>query len=55
MRGYRLFSGTANLEFAKKVAAYLKVSLGEIQLNKFSDGEINVNITESVRGRRKTR
>ncbi|MCD4757702.1 MAG: ribose-phosphate pyrophosphokinase [Arcobacteraceae bacterium] len=51
MKGYKLFSGSANPEFAKKVADYLKVSLGEIQLNKFSDGEINVNITESVRGR----
>jgi ribose-phosphate pyrophosphokinase len=51
MRGYKLFSGSANPEFSNKVATYLSVKLGDIQLNRFSDGEINVNITESVRGR----
>ncbi len=51
MLGYKLFSGSANPEFAQKVADYLKVKLGDIQLNKFSDGEISVNISESVRGR----
>ncbi len=51
MKGYKLFSGSANPDFADKVAKYLGVTLGEIQLNKFSDGEISVNITESVRGR----
>ena len=51
MLGYKLFSGSANPEFAEKVADYLKVKLGEIQVNRFSDGEINVNIKESVRGR----
>jgi len=51
MKGYKLFSGSSNPKFAEKIASLLKVNLGEIQLNKFSDGEINVNITESVRGR----
>ena len=51
MKGYKLFSGSANLDFATKVAKYLGTNLGEIQLNRFSDGEINVNITESVRGK----
>jgi ribose-phosphate pyrophosphokinase len=51
MKGYKLFSGSANPEFAKKVAKLLRTNLGEIQLNRFSDGEINVNISESVRGR----
>lgn len=51
MLGYKLFSGSANPEFAQKIADYLKVKLGEIQVNRFSDGEINVNIKESVRGR----
>jgi len=51
MKGYKLFSGSANPDFAKNIAKYLGTTLGEIQLNRFSDGEINVNITESVRGR----
>ncbi len=50
MSGYRLFSGTANPEFAKKVGKYLNVEIGEATVKKFSDGEISVQITESVRG-----
>ena len=50
MSGYKIISGTANLEFAKKVANYLGKDLAEVVVNRFSDGEINVNITESVRG-----
>ena len=50
MRGYRLFSGSANPEFAKKVAKYLNIEISPAKLTKFSDGEISVKITESVRG-----
>lgn len=50
MSGYKLISGTANLEFSKKVAKTLGKELSEITINKFSDGEINVIIPESVRG-----
>ncbi len=50
MAGYKLISGTANQEFAKKVANFLGKELAEVQVNRFSDGEINVNIIESVRG-----
>lgn len=50
MNGYRLFSGTANPEFAKKVGKFLNVEIGEASVKKFSDGEISVQITESVRG-----
>ena len=50
MSGYKLISGTANLEFSKKVAKTLGKELSEITVNKFSDGEINVIIPESVRG-----
>ncbi len=50
MSTYRLFSGTANYEFAQKVAKYLNVNIGEATVKKFSDGEISVQITESVRG-----
>ena len=50
MSGYKLISGTANPEFAKKVADSLGKDLAHIEVNKFSDGEINVIIPESVRG-----
>ena len=51
MRGYKVFSGTANPEFSKAVAKYLSIPLSEATINRFSDGEINVQISESVRGR----
>jgi len=51
MRGYKVFSGTANPEFSKSVAKYLTIPLSEAMINRFSDGEINVQISESVRGR----
>ncbi len=51
MRGYKVFSGTANKEFSKAVAKYLSIPLSEATINRFSDGEINVQISESVRGR----
>ncbi|WP_419764079.1 MAG: ribose-phosphate pyrophosphokinase [Arcobacter sp.] len=50
MRGYRLFSGSANPEFAKKVGKYLNIEISPAKLTRFSDGEISVKITESVRG-----
>lgn len=50
MNSYKLVSGTAHPEFAKKVADYLDKELAEVTVNRFSDGEINVNISESVRG-----
>jgi ribose-phosphate pyrophosphokinase len=50
MSGYKIISGTANPEFAQKVADSLGKKLADIEVNKFSDGEINVIIPESVRG-----
>ena len=50
MSQYKLVAGTANPDFAQKVADHLDMELAEVQVNRFSDGEINVNITESVRG-----
>lgn len=45
-----IFSGSSNLDLARKVTDYLKTSLGKCRLSRFSDGEISVNIDESVRG-----
>jgi len=51
MRGYKVFSGTANEEFAKKVAKNLTLPLSDATIRRFSDGEIGVQISESVRGK----
>ncbi|QKF81177.1 ribose-phosphate pyrophosphokinase [Halarcobacter ebronensis] len=50
MAKFKLFSGTANREFAEKVSKYLNMSVGGASIQKFSDGEISVQIQESVRG-----
>lgn len=51
MRGYKVFSGTANPEFSRQVAKYLGIPLSEASIKRFSDGEISVQIGESVRGK----
>ena len=51
MRGYKIFAGTASVEFAKEVCDILDVPLAKADIKRFSDGEISVQISESVRGR----
>ena len=51
MNDYILVAGTANPEFAQKVANSLGKELAGVEVKRFSDGEINVNIDESVRGK----
>lgn len=51
MRGYKIFSGTAHPKLAENISKYLDVALSESNISKFSDGEINCQISESVRGR----
>ncbi len=46
-----VFSGNANPELAYRIARHLTLPLGKIQVGRFSDGEINVEILENVRGR----
>ena len=46
----KIFSGNSNITLAQKIADELGVPLGEAQVKKFSDGEISININESVRG-----
>ncbi len=46
-----LFSGNANPDLAKKVAAELSLNLGAADVGKFSDGEVDVCINENVRGK----
>ena len=46
-----LFSGNANPVLASAIARNLNVPLGKIDVGRFSDGEIMVEIAENVRGR----
>ena len=51
MRGYKIFSGTANPQLTKDIASHLGMSVGKADIKRFSDGEISVQIQESIRGR----
>lgn len=46
-----VFSGNANLELAKKICNYLKVTLSDATVDRFNDGEIRVKINQDVRGK----
>lgn len=46
-----VFAGNANLPLAEKIASYLDLSLGKAKVARFSDGEVMVEIEESVRGK----
>lgn len=46
----KVFSGNANRPLAEKICEELDSPLGVCDLGTFSDGEINVNISETVRG-----
>ena len=46
-----LFSGSAHREFAQKVADHKGCQLGNVKLQKFSDGEIQASYEETVRGK----
>lgn len=47
---FKLFSLSSNVEIAQKIADILGVPLGKVSTRKFSDGEIMINIEETVRG-----
>ena len=51
MGGYMIFSGTANPELSNEIAKFLEAPLCKATINRFSDGEINVQISQSVRGK----
>jgi len=46
----KIFSGSASKKLAEAIAKKLDVELGMISTGQFSDGEISVQINESVRG-----
>ncbi len=49
-RKLKIFSGNANLPLAKAIVEHMGISLGDMNVSRFSNGEIRVDINESVRG-----
>jgi len=46
-----VFSGNANRQLANEVVKNLRLPLGKAKVDKFSDGEISIEINENVRGK----
>ncbi len=46
-----VFTGNANPQLADRIARYIGVPLGDASIDKFSDGEISVELNENVRGK----
>ena len=46
----KVFSGNANIQLAQEVCDVLGIPMGKAKVTRFSDGEVNVQILESVRG-----
>ncbi len=46
----KIFACNSNLELANKIAKGLGLTLGQAEVEKFSDGEISVKINETIRG-----
>lgn len=49
-KNLKVLTGNANVQLAEEIAEYLGMELGSSKVARFSDGEINVTIDESVRG-----
>lgn len=45
-----IFSGSSNPALAERVVSELRIDLGRAKVSRFSDGEVNVEIRENVRG-----
>lgn len=48
---FLIFHGSANPILAKKVAEELDIPLGKAKVDRFSDGEIRIDLEDNVRGR----
>ena len=49
-KSLKIFAGNANPHLAQKIAQHLHIPLGKATVDRFSDGEIAVEILENVRG-----
>lgn len=47
---YKVFAGNSHMELAEEIASIMGKPLGKATVTKFSDGEISVNLWETVRG-----
>src|SRR5690625_4962995 len=47
---FKLFTLNSNKKLAEEISNYIGVPLGQCTVSKFSDGETQINIEESVRG-----
>ena len=50
MKGIKIFAGNATKNLAENIAKGLNMQLGDLDILKFSDGEMQVVLNESVRG-----
>ena len=50
-KDFLIFSGTANPKLAQDISTHLSKPLSKITSAKFADGECNIQIQESVRGK----
>lgn len=46
----KLFAGSANRKLAEAIASKMNISLEKVEVERFSDGEIRVELTTNVRG-----
>ena len=46
----KIFALSSNRPLAQKIADEVGVELGKLAVDRFSDGEIQINIEESIRG-----
>ena len=50
MANLMIFSGGSNPALAQRVVSQLRIELGKADVGRFSDGEVNVEVHENVRG-----
>ena len=50
MSSLKIFSGNANLPLAQEICDHLGIPMGKVKLRRFSDGEVNFQVRENVRG-----
>ena len=51
-KNVKIFSGNSNIALSKSIADILGVPIGNSKVGKFSDGEVYVSTSETVRGSR---
>ena len=50
-KDYAIFSGNSNPDLAGKICDYLDIPLGGADVKTFTDGEIQIEITDNVRSK----